>query len=324
MLEAIGLSPVESRVYIALIGNPRSSVAALASEADVSVRLASRTLGQLVQRGLANRLPGRQARFLAAAPDLSLQPLLSRREDELHEVRRTMHELLAAFHRSSRHVHPADLVEVITGAENIGNRAFALQDGAQALFRGIDKAPYIMSVEVNAEREFQRLREGIEYRILYDRAVIEQPGRLANIQESCARGEKARVVADPPLKLWMVDDSAALIPIRSASYAIDAAFVVHPSALLDALIALFELEWTRGVPMRSFLADRPGPITAGPDELTRKLLALLACGLTDESIARTLGLGLRTVQRRISALMSELNASTRFQAGMAARDRGWV
>jgi len=76
--------------------------------------------------------------------------------------------------------------------------------------------------------------------------------------------------------------------------------------------------------MRSFLAGRPATETTGPDEMTSKLLALLASGVTDEAIARALGLGLRTVQRRISALMSDLNASTRFQAGMAARERGWV
>jgi len=76
----------------------------------------------------------------------------------------------------------------------------------------------------------------------------------------------------------------------------------------------------------AFTAARPPKARpAGtPDESTRALLALLAAGLTDEAIARSLGISLRTVQRRIHDLMETLGATTRFQAGMAARERGWV
>jgi DNA-binding NarL/FixJ family response regulator len=37
-----------------------------------------------------------------------------------------------------------------------------------------------------------------------------------------------------------------------------------------------------------------------------------------------MGLGLRTVRRRISGLMIELGADTRFQAGVEAARRGWL
>ena len=40
-------------------------------------------------------------------------------------------------------------------------------------------------------------------------------------------------------------------------------------------------------------------------------------GLKDEAIARFLGLGLRTVRRRIAALMSLHGVDTRFQLGAA-------
>ena len=41
-------------------------------------------------------------------------------------------------------------------------------------------------------------------------------------------------------------------------------------------------------------------------------------GLTDEAIARQLGLSHRTVQRRVAAFMADLGAHTRFQAGVKA------
>ena len=63
--------------------------------------------------------------------------------------------------------------------------------------------------------------------------------------------------------------------------------------------------------------------TARPDE-RRFLLEQLMAGATDEVIARKLGIGLRTVRRRIAELMTELGVDTRFQAGVEAVRRGWL
>ncbi|MFE9310648.1 hypothetical protein ACIQCF_23520 [Streptomyces sp. NPDC088353] len=53
-------------------------------------------------------------------------------------------------------------------------------------------------------------------------------------------------------------------------------------------------------------------------------LALLHVGLTDAAIARQLGMGHRTVQRRLHALMMEVGAATRFQLGRHAARSGWL
>jgi sugar-specific transcriptional regulator TrmB/DNA-binding CsgD family transcriptional regulator len=325
MLEAIGLSPAESRLYAALVENPRSSAAELAPHCGVSTLLAARTLAAFTRRGLASRLPGRRARYVAVAPDIAVRPLLARQEEELHQVRTAIHELTTSFNLASRYAaHPAEQVEVVTGTDNIISRAYALQDSAQTMFRNIDKPPYVMRGHGdNVERERRMLRSGIDYRSVYDLESLALPGKLRLIQDAMARGEKARVVSGAAAKMWIADDTLALIPIRNGSYSIDAAFILHSSALLDALIALFEREWQRGFPLRAAPAVPAGEPDE-PDEATRDLLALLAGGLTDEAIARALGLGLRTVQRRIHAAMQDLNAVTRFQAGMAARERGWI
>ncbi|SEG22292.1 Sugar-specific transcriptional regulator TrmB [Nonomuraea solani] len=322
MLGAIGLSPAESRLYVTLVENPRSSAAELATHCGVSTPLAARTLAAFARRGLASRLPGRQARYVAVTPDIAIRPLLARREEELQQVRTAVHELTTSFHLASRYAtHPAEQVEVVMGSDNIISRAYALQDSAQSMFRNIDKPPYVMRGHAgNVERERRMLRSGIDYRSVYDLESLAVPGKLRLVQESMAHGEKARVVSGAAAKMWIADDALALIPIRNGAYSIDAAFILHRSALLDALIALFELEWRRGFPLRS----APRGLDPAPDESTRELLELLAGGLTDEAIARALGLGLRTVQRRIQAVMQDLNAITRFQAGLAARERGWI
>jgi DNA-binding NarL/FixJ family response regulator len=67
-------------------------------------------------------------------------------------------------------------------------------------------------------------------------------------------------------------------------------------------------------------ANRPEELSDGD----RDILALLVAGAKDEAIARQLGIGVRTLHRRMQRLMTALDADTRFQAGIQATRRGWV
>ena len=51
---------------------------------------------------------------------------------------------------------------------------------------------------------------------------------------------------------------------------------------------------------------------------------LLASGLKDEAIARQLGIGERTVRRRVAELADRLGARTRMQLGIQAVRQGWL
>ena len=59
-------------------------------------------------------------------------------------------------------------------------------------------------------------------------------------------------------------------------------------------------------------------------ERDRVLLKLLSEGMTDQGIARKLGLSVRTIRRLMSDLMKRLNAQSRFEAGAEAVRRGWL
>jgi DNA-binding CsgD family transcriptional regulator len=326
MFRALGLSPSEENLYTVLIHSPRSTVAELASYGSVSSQQATRDLHRLVQQGLANRLPGRQGRYIAVAPDIAIEPLLAKREDDLRQARLGSSDLMKAFHAASRRDHPAELVEIITGESNIRSRTDQLPDAAREQIRGFDRPPYVMSPDEDISQEASRIREGVGYRIIYSAQAVMWPGRLeGDIRDACAAGEQARVRPDLPTKLWIVDDEMALIPIKSTQQAIATCFIVRPCDLLDSLIALFEAEWERALPLRAFLGEDPAARNAAePDETRTAVLSCLAAGLTDEGIARSLGCSLRTAQRHIRRLMHDLNASSRFQAGMEARQRGWV
>ncbi|GAA2825395.1 hypothetical protein [Kribbella solani] len=117
--------------------------------------------------------------------------------------------------------------------------------------------------------------------------------------------ETARVLPALPINLYVADDRLALVLLNDRS-----AVLVQPCGLFDAYVELFEALWERALPVKADGAET--------------LVALLLAGLTDEALARQLGVSSRTAQRKIAALMQELGARTRFQAGAqtAMRDLG--
>jgi DNA-binding Lrp family transcriptional regulator len=320
-LGAIGLAPVDAQVYSTLIGHPRTTPAELAERCGLSAQQVSRALSRLTASGMASRVPGRPPRYLAAAPDLALGALMAERSAELRVARARIEELTEVFREASRYTHPAELVEVVTGTDNIRSRVRRLQESARVEIRGFDRPPYVSPPGGNLGDEHRRLRDGIRYRVIYDREAIAVPGRLHDdILVSSAHGERSRVRPELPVKMFMADEQMAVIPISSSPHVVDSAYVIHASALLDALVTLFEAEWDRAVPLAEAVRDGEG----APDPDTGTLLTLLAAGQTDEGIGRALGWSPRTTQRRVRRLMAELNATTRFQAGMNAKARGWL
>lgn len=61
-----------------------------------------------------------------------------------------------------------------------------------------------------------------------------------------------------------------------------------------------------------------------PPGRMRDILSLMCAGLTDDAIARVLGLSRRTIQKHISETAELLGARTRFQIALLARERGWL
>jgi len=130
-------------------------------------------------------------------------------------------------------------------------------------------------------------------------------------------GEDARVLAELPVKLIIGDDRTALLVPEPERVGSEGSLVVHRSGLLNAFVGVFETLWTLGVPISP----------AGEMQLSerdRTIITLMAAGVTDEAIARRLRLSRRTVVRRITALLDRLGATTRFQAGVQAANRGWL
>jgi DNA-binding CsgD family transcriptional regulator len=317
VLTSVGLTAEQQDIYLALLdGGP-------ATTAEVRDRVAGArvapALAALEAKGLISRLAGRPVRYQPARPDMAMEVLVRAQEQELQRVRALAAGLMDRYRAGQGTVDPTEIVEVVTAREATVQRWAQLQRSAREEVRAFDRPPYVGGLGTN-DIESELLRAGIRYRCVYDRSGLDMPGRLTAIRDLVDSGEQARVAMGVPVKMFLADDKLGLISLDRPATS-DSALVIHPSSLLDTLIALFEGVWSDAVPMRF---DGPGTGASPQRKHHRTLLGLLAVGLTDEAIARQMGWHPRTAQRHVHDLMAELGAQTRFQAGLQAARRGWL
>ncbi|GAB2849267.1 LuxR family transcriptional regulator [Lentzea nigeriaca] len=304
----LGVSPELSAVYELLVtGGSRTTE---------EIGVAPELLSRLHDLGVVRHLPGDV--WQAVPPDLAVEALIAAREEQNRRARADVGPLMELYLRN-RDEEQGDnaFVEVVTGVSAVRELWNTLLNGAREEVCVLDQPPYVTPLGEHVALEDATRQRDVQWRVVYDRSAVDLPGRVTEIIELVAAGERARVTPTLPFKLAVIDTHAAVLPVANGDV-VDKVLLIRPSALLDVLRSTFELYWDKGIPFS------PGGIYAAAADVDPNLLGLLAAGLTDESIARQLGLAPRTVQRRVRQLMDRCGAQTRFQAGVQAMRRGWL
>lgn len=322
MLAAIGLDEHAERTYTHLVTHGPATRAQLDAHCGP---LPPGTLELLQACGLI--APDAGLRFTAAPPAVALEALLTGRRHDLREAELTASMLTEAYRSATTGGGRAhrDLVEVVTGRAAISHRVAQLQAGAERELLALVTGRHQVVAADETGAESAAVARGVSYRVVLERRALDQPGAVRPLFEAMDRRQQIRVVENVPAKLIVADRSLALVPLTESATD-PAALVVRAPALVTVLTVLFEQTWEWAHPLgRTGPALAIGPAPAGePDETDRRILALLLSGATDPAVAKQLGLGLRTVQRRISRLMSLARADTRIQLGWQSHRRGWV
>jgi DNA-binding CsgD family transcriptional regulator/sugar-specific transcriptional regulator TrmB len=324
VLETLGIGGLQERLYLALVDTPQIDLDGLVLHSGSSEEQARTALAELVEHGMVKLQPGSTDRFVAVEPGIGLAGHLTQREqsareasDQLERARTTVGQIIERY-RVRGISHPLDLIEVVVGRQAVVERFYAIQKAARHEVRGIDTPPYIGT---DSQTEQVMLESGVSYRCLYSTSALDIPAKLKNIAYAQTLGEEARLLADPPLKLVLVDDNRALIALSDARTGAGSALLVGPSALLDGLSRTFETLWRFAV---RFTVQDSAESSGAPTIEESRLLAMLADGLTDRQIAERCRFSPRTAQTRVQNVMAKLNAKTRFQAGLEASRRGWL
>jgi DNA-binding CsgD family transcriptional regulator len=322
--QALGVTGPEESVYRLLLRHPGSTATEISQSLAIRPHSVRTAIASLEGAGLVSRSPDTQPLFFPVAPDVGVEALILRRQADLEQARALADRMMADFHQGRR-TQPPDPVEIVSGAEAVHTRFEQLQRSARHLVQVLDAPPYAGPGGTPNRVEFEALTRGVVYRGIYDQAALEAaPGTINAIARYVAAGEQARFLGKLPFKLATFDREFGYVPLTVSQPDIARFMVVRPCSLLDALLYIFDTLWERATPITFGPGSPPGEPDSGDDPPDSRLLNLLATGMTDQAIAHHLGLSYRTTRRRIAALMTELGAESRFQAGLQASRRGWL
>lgn len=237
---------------------------------------------------------------------------LDLRRRELDDVRAAVSEF-AADHRAGRgreiaptaiEVLPVD-VEV-TAVEEVLRTTSGV---VRAVHLDVASGPVTDPAVLRLTRA--QMAQGREVRSIYPVAVLDDPTLLGWLGDWAAAGEQQRVVDEVAHEFVVFGDEAVIAPPHWGSTE-GGTVVIRLPLLVQAFGQLFEDAWASALPV---------PQSSDSADVGTRLLTLLAAGFKDEAIARYLGVGVRTVRRRVAEAMDELGVHTRFQLGVAAERR---
>jgi sugar-specific transcriptional regulator TrmB/DNA-binding CsgD family transcriptional regulator len=315
VLQTLGVDPMEERVYTVLLEEGSATTSAITAAIGVARERVRRALEGLESKGLASRSPGgTRSSYTAARPDLAIEALVLRRQEELTRARREAAHFVERFKDSGPSTDDERRpIELVRGREAVAQWWVQVQRSAQREVLIFDRPPYVMPFTGPNPVEIELLKRGVHYRVLYDESSFDQEPKRAAVQECIAAGEEARIRVGLPIKLLVADEALALT--HDGADVHEGAVVMRRSAVLSGLVSLFNAFWRDAAPLGG------GARTAGAgelDDLDEAILSMLAAGSKDERIARQLRLSVRTVRRRITRLTNHLGAETRFQAAVIA------
>jgi DNA-binding CsgD family transcriptional regulator len=322
--EEIGLGTAELRAALDML------------ERDRLVVRVEPAVGAAVSRG---RWQG--GRWAALPPRSVLTTFLAQRRMELAVWERHVDELEKTYQESVGHSGDGVPVDVVAGPQQVGAVYQSLLEAATREVLHLARPPYLpVTTGLLGQVDQPATGAAVALRSVYESTTFADPGSLETALAARTRGWRVRLTPLVPLKLVIVDRKVAMLP-AGGDDAGNASLVVHSPAIVGALSALFERVWDAAVPQALWASHggelssgrpdgvgNPGPAWSGVplrlEERTRSILELMAGGLTDEAIAKTLDISRRTVQAEVTTLAERLGARTRFQIALLAAEQGLV
>lgn len=216
-------------------------------------------------------------------------------------------------------------VEVVTGAEAMQQRLEELglraSETVSSLMPGGPKPREMLDLARPFDGELAQ--RGVKVQAIYQNSIKSDRRNVEYAQWLVSLGGEVRLAPVVPMRMVLIDRAIAAVMHQPAKPLPLEMFVIREPGILFPLLVLFDLTWDAAEPLEPAKADS-SIADAQPNSQEFALLQLLAGGSTDEAAAKKLGVSVRTVRRMMADLMERLGATSRFEAGHRATQRGWL
>ncbi|MER6433773.1 BTAD domain-containing putative transcriptional regulator [Streptomyces sp900105245] len=287
-------------------------------------------LARLTQLHLIEPASGESGTWRPVSPNVAMARAVAPLEEEARDrarqaesVRRQIEMMLPVYQEQLRN-KPQHGIEVISDegvlrdllSHEMASCASLLVAQATADPSGPGRAQFL-----------EAAANGAQVRGLFQHSNRYNQPSLGLFEEATALGASLKTVDDIPVDVMVFDRSACFILLQPSAEGVEGKSLDRPNALavvirhhlvVSLAVDVYEKTWASAAQFDT-ANSQPIHIT---DEIRRSILRLLAIGCKDEHVARHVGISVRTCRRHIAAILSELGATSRFQAGARAQELG--
>jgi len=187
-----------------------------------------------------------------------------------------------------------------------------------SLHSGRPPTPEMMAA--STPDDIQLMHRGVDLQVASPRSYADLAYMRDHVHTLAAAGARIRFADVVPHRLIVLDRRVAIVPRDVADPSRGALFIAERS-LVQSLWYLARRILRSGRALEEITDDRDDH---SPTPMERRVLLLMSTGVTDEVAARHLSITDRQFRRYVAAIMHRLGASSRFQTGVRAVERGWI
>lgn len=284
-------------------------------------------IAELVQHRLVRESREASGKLRAVRPDIGLEALLRRREadllqwlEQLDGVKSEIAEIASRYSKYELSENYPNNVERIVGLDAVQPRLEELARSLRTEFLSVMHGQPTEGLDMVRSLDECAFPPGVRILTLYPDSVYNDPGTYGYAQRLTGLGGEVRTAPTMPGLMLIFDRRTAVLPIDPASPNLGVLCTTEV-AIVRAVISFFEVVWNTAVPLQ---LPAEGDTATGLTPLRRQILTMLGQGLTDDAVAARLAVSGRTVRRQVALIMERLDASSRFEAGLKAAQRGWI
>ncbi|KAA2264238.1 LuxR family transcriptional regulator [Solihabitans fulvus] len=310
-------------VYERILARPGSALSAIAVDLRASRIDVRRALDLLRGLRLVKDATGNGEEILAVSPEAAQVELLLPLERAIHDNRsqlaagrRQLMSFVDAFNRT-QHAKPRQ--ETIVLSTHARETELRLVEAAHRCTSEVLMVQPCIAQEAQEARYarpllLDALQRGARARVLYPHAGRADTVTRSYLRDVTFAGGEVRTSNEIFDSFIVFGRDVAFIPAGVGDGNDPTVAVVYEPVIAHFLSRIFDRVWQSAMGFDPSEAGYSGAL----DEVKSTILDLLASGLKDEVIARRVGMSERTLRRHISAIMQDLAADSRFQAGVAA------
>lgn len=328
------LVEIDIAMYRAVLNAPGRTLADTADSLGVTPDELDKSVARLSEMGLLRQ--GADDAFTAVSPMLAEATVLGAEDLELgarraalEQRRDAIRRLVPAWNTALSAGTSEAAVDVVAEPAEIMNVLMHYVDTCQQEILSV--APgRLPTARIDGRTRLANVyaaRRGIKTRALYQHSGLRDRATRAYLKDLAGLGARIRLTSSLPGRSLVYDRRVALLPVPTPVHTDDPGryglAIVHDANVVAWVVATFEQMWAEAEPLED-LIDNPHRDDTELDQTRAAILRLMADGEKDEAISRRLSISVRTCRRHIADYMTQVGATSRFQAGVIAARAGHI